>query len=46
MTLEDAVELLDLSDDRFVFSRDAASGRGQVLYRRYDGHYGLITAAA
>lgn len=45
MALEDAVELLDLSEDRFVFYRDAASGRGMVLYRRYDGHYGLITAA-
>jgi ribosome-associated translation inhibitor RaiA len=45
MALEDAVELLDLSEDRFVFYGDTASGRGQVLYRRYDGHYGLITAA-
>jgi len=44
MALEDAVELLDLSDDRFVFFRDVASDRGRVLYRRYDGHYGLITA--
>jgi len=45
MALEDAVELLDLSEDRFVFYRDVASGRGRVLYRRYDGHYGLITPA-
>ena len=26
----------------WVFFRDADSGRGHVLYRRYDGHYGLI----
>lgn len=43
LEIEDAEELLDLSDDRFVFFRDLDSGRGRVLYRRYDGHYGLIT---
>ncbi|WP_157536105.1 hypothetical protein [Kitasatospora mediocidica] len=25
---------------------DAATGRGNVLYHRYDGHYGLITPAS
>jgi hypothetical protein len=29
----------------FVFFVDPASGRGNVLYHRYDGHYGLITPA-
>ena len=42
-TLDDACALLDATDDRFVFFLDA--GRGRVLYRRYDGHYGLITPA-
>ncbi|MEV4709418.1 sigma 54 modulation/S30EA ribosomal C-terminal domain-containing protein [Actinoplanes sp. NPDC049316] len=28
--------------DRFVFFVDALSGRGRVIYRRYDGHLGLI----
>ena len=27
---------------RFLFFENAATGRGSVLYRRYDGHYGLI----
>ena len=30
---------------RFVFFGNAASGRGNVIYRRYDGHYGLIEPA-
>ncbi|QKW18084.1 HPF/RaiA family ribosome-associated protein [Kitasatospora sp. NA04385] len=37
---------LDLSGLPFVFFTDAATGRGHVLYHRYDGHYGLITPAA
>lgn len=45
MPLEDALDVLNLSEDRFVFFRDIDSGRGRVLYRRYDGHYGLITPA-
>jgi ribosome-associated translation inhibitor RaiA len=42
-TLDDARALLDATDERFVFFLDA--GRGRVLYRRYDGNYGLITPA-
>ncbi|MFB6888510.1 sigma 54 modulation/S30EA ribosomal C-terminal domain-containing protein [Kitasatospora sp. NPDC056327] len=30
----------------FVFHTDPGDGRGRVLYRRYDGHYGLITPVA
>lgn len=41
---DEAVELLDLSGAPYVFYRDATSGAGAVVYRRYDGHYGLITA--
>ncbi len=36
---------LDLAGEPFVFYLDRESGRGRVLYLRYDGHYGLITAA-
>ena len=36
---------LELSGEPFVFYLDPDTGRGQVLYLRYDGHYGLITAA-
>jgi hypothetical protein len=45
LTLEQASERLDVTGDPFVFFVDAASNRGTVLYRRYDGHYGLITPA-
>ena len=43
MTTEDAIELLDLGEEPFVFFFDTVSRRGRVVYRRYDGHYGLIT---
>lgn len=36
---------LDDGGERFVFYRDTISRRGHVVYRRYDGHYGLITPA-
>ncbi|MER5352153.1 HPF/RaiA family ribosome-associated protein [Kitasatospora sp. NPDC002551] len=45
LTVGGAVERLDLSGLPFVFFTDAATGRGNVLYHRYDGHYGLITPA-
>lgn len=45
MPVEQAIERLDVSGEPFVFFLDAPSGRGNVLYRRYDGHYGLITPA-
>ncbi|MFD0273657.1 HPF/RaiA family ribosome-associated protein [Kitasatospora sp. NPDC127111] len=45
LTVADAAGRLDLTGLPFVFFTDAASGRGNVLYRRYDGHYGLITPA-
>lgn len=56
-TLAEAVERLNLSGRPFLFFRppEAPGGespespghaRGRVLYRRYDGHYGLITPAA
>ena len=43
--VEDAERLLDLGDLPFVFFLDPERGTGQVLYRRYDGHYGLIVPA-
>ncbi len=44
MAVEDAAARLDAGTDHFVFFSEAASGRGAVLYRRYDGHYGLLTS--
>jgi len=45
LPMEEAAMLLDEGDEPFVFFAEPGSGRGQVLYRRYDGHYGLITPA-
>ena len=42
-TVEQAMGTLDAGHLPFVFFADEASGRGNVVYRRYDGHYGLIT---
>lgn len=38
----DAAELLTVENVNFVFYLDKDSGRGHVLYRRFDGNYGLI----
>ncbi|MFN8201645.1 MAG: sigma 54 modulation/S30EA ribosomal C-terminal domain-containing protein [Solirubrobacteraceae bacterium] len=46
LALGDAVSKMDALNHRFLFFTDAASGRGAVLYLRYDGHYGLIEPAA
>lgn len=35
---------LDLAGEPFVFYIDRETGRGRVLYVRYDGHYGLLLA--
>lgn len=43
MTVSEAEERLDISREPFVFFVNAETGRGNVIYRRYDGHYGLIT---
>ncbi|MBX7433675.1 HPF/RaiA family ribosome-associated protein [Mycobacterium sp. Y57] len=42
---EEAVERLGLLGLPFLFFIDAAEGRACVLYRRYDGQYGLVTPA-
>lgn len=39
-----ALERLDAGNEDFVFFIDAATGRGRVVYRRYDGDYGVIEA--
>ena len=45
LTLSEAEERLDNRHERFVFFLNPETGRGNVIYRRYDGHYGLITPA-
>lgn len=45
MSVHEAEGRLDITGLPFVFFTDAATERGNVLYHRYDGHYGLITPA-
>jgi hypothetical protein len=46
LTEEEALQRLDLTGAPFVFHRDPETRRGRVLYLRYDGHCGVITAGA
>ncbi len=41
--LRNAIDFLDTAGSRQLFFGNADSGRRNVLYRRFDGHYGLIT---
>lgn len=45
ITADEARDILDLTDRPFLFFLDPDDRRGRVLYRRYDGHYGLIVVA-
>ncbi len=42
LDLDQAQDHLAVGGEPFVFYADAATGRGHVLYLRYDGHYGLV----
>ena len=43
MTVEDAILQLEKSSDQFMVFRNASSDRINVLYRRNDNQFGLIT---
>lgn len=43
LTVPEAVDRLDLTGLPFVFFENVETGRGNLLYHRYNGHYGLIT---
>jgi ribosome-associated translation inhibitor RaiA len=45
LSVTEAAERLEQWDRSFLFFLDGDRGRGAVLYRRYDGHYGLISPA-
>ena len=45
LSLSETAALLEASGQPFLFFVDAETGRGNVLYHRYDGHYGLIVPA-
>jgi hypothetical protein len=46
LTETQARERLDVGGEPFVFHLDPVDRRGRVLYRRYDGHYGLIVGTS
>jgi ribosome-associated translation inhibitor RaiA len=43
LTRAEAISRLELMGLPFVFYANPVTGRGAVVYHRYDGHYGLIT---
>ena len=43
LTLPEAIRRLDTSGRAFLIFAGAATTRGEILYRRYDGHLGLVT---
>ncbi|MFD4660647.1 HPF/RaiA family ribosome-associated protein [Kitasatospora sp. NPDC058444] len=45
LSVAGAAARLDLGGLPFVFFTNSETGRGNVLYHRYDGHYGVITPA-
>jgi hypothetical protein len=44
LTMPEAVRALDLRDVPFLAFTGVGSGRAAVLYRRFDGHLGLLTS--
>src|SRR5690606_14208093 len=45
LTVDEATERMNMLGVPFLYFVEAESGRGNVLYHRYDGHYGLLTPA-
>lgn len=43
-TVEEAIDALDLTGEQWIFFRDSGTMHGAIAYRRYDGHYGVVTA--
>ena len=43
---QEGVARLEALDQPFLFFADSQTSRGNVIYHRYNGHYGLITPAA
>jgi len=43
MAVDEARQWIDQTGDDHLFFSNEANNRGAVIYRRYDGHYGLLT---
>ncbi len=46
LSLTDAITRLEALPQPFLFFVDTSTGRGGIIYHRYDGHYGVITPVA
>ena len=42
LTVEEAAGRLEVMGQPFIFFIDTHTSRGNLIYHRYDGHYGLI----
>jgi ribosome-associated translation inhibitor RaiA len=45
LAVQEATERLEAMGQPFTFFVDAHTGRGSLIYHRYDGHYGLVVSA-
>jgi ribosome-associated translation inhibitor RaiA len=45
LPVEEATERLEAMGQPFLFFADTRTGRGSLIYHRYDGHYGLVLPA-
>jgi Sigma 54 modulation/S30EA ribosomal protein C terminus len=45
LLVNEAATRLEAEGQPFLFFVNAETGRGNVIYHRYDGHYGLIRPA-
>jgi Sigma 54 modulation/S30EA ribosomal protein C terminus len=45
LTVQEATGRLDATGQPFTFFVDARTGRGSLVYHRYNGHYGLLVPA-
>lgn len=45
LSVEEAINRLEATGQRFLFYANSTDRRGNVVYHRYDGHYGLISPA-
>ena len=46
LTVAEATARLEAAGQSFLFFVNPETGRGNLLYHRYDGHYGLIEPAS
>ena len=42
LSMAGAIDRLEAAGQPFVFFVNAGTGRGNLIYHRYDGHYGLV----